>query len=1776
MTDDFNLVPADVPASQGSSDFAAVPASTDIPPSAGPTPIKNAIISVATAPDTRMGTYAAIQGDQLQKAQDLVDSKQEYSARLQIANQRQQRQMKQLNNFKAGPSLISNDTAKAVDSAYKNVAAQNIAHDAHTAAELETVRRIQDDLTANKPVEARTTYNLLVGPNGAEQAFAKEAAKQLILAQAAERYHNEGQEQGWGAWAYNQLTSLIPTEYNFSRAGIVPGAGGIKNFFLSGTGLQSQGEAMYSKYKDPADLAKAWAPGGELDMSVRDNSTTLGGYSPQTAEELTHALAFESESDRLWANLWGIADAGTVALPKVGVVPWKLLRSVPGALVRLGARDAAVDTVANAWKSTVEDGVAAASKTSGMSADDIVANMENTAMNPGASTEHAASLSADVHSRIDAATEALKSFPVNNPPSSFTNPEEMLNAYQAQQKEIEANLGSTIKDMKFKYENLSTGEHFDYHPGTVPESGNIVPYIEITSGKKDGGFFSSARSASASATKRGVWSPEIIYDEVTQEYKTIDPEFNILGYHGTADAFDQFDPSFGGRLTDAKSAKLGAFFTNNPDVAWTYAVQAAKDKAITLPEFKAASEEYRATLAEVKRLEDAGAVHDVKLRQQLSNAQDRATAARERYEAVKKETSVTGQNVRPVKIRMRNPLTHDYADELHNGYDEQSYSGIIAKAKAAGHDGVILKNTNDSIGVPPEDYFLPGNEQKLNAFNNHDVYVVFNPEDIKAPWDATRIQRDVSGQYVFKHRVNVSEEGFHTAPLNTPNNQFLNVLRSDARLVDRQAQIKAVTAGQNAEHLKQAFTHAAKNALKGINKEQKKWLDEIIRKGQNENKWLSEGEFRILYERASGSEPTNRVVNAYQQHIVINDMEFKLRNDLEYRKEVAAGRETVSFQTGFGDHTFEGNAKVNNSPSIVPSERVYNVTDHIHYTKDNQLTKEEFDRLVGDGYQLVKTKDSISLPDGTEVSNFLIRKGDFMRRDLDPIQLGYREGGHRLYTGNYFLKQAVEGVQADTGQKFLKNPNVYRTGNNPNNLRAIADALNAAIADFKRGILDPQHYEDNIFSKAMADNPKISLPEGDEFLTAAKNGVFDLTHPIEVVGDREMPAAYATTGSNVSRFIDPEETSASGYYRTTGRLYNSHRGDILRDESGEYAATIDPWEAMNKAIFNISKMSSFESYKNNVVQRFEKTYGKFLKLDNPSEASSFDLLKADVGPNVPADLARRIKAEQSAANRIMRFETGWEKKYRQATHDVARWVLGDATGGPRQLGHDFVYWLGKNNPVAALRGLAFDAKLGLFNVGQLFLQSSTMISTLALHPEGGMKAMSSMMPLFSYTLANGRGDVLDVLAKRSWKIGGFESEQEMKDFFKFVDGTGFLKVGNTHLLINEYGPNRVFGAAGAFDAVRQHGRAFFYAGEQFNRAVASRLAYEDLKKQGLQLGTAAFRERFIGLADDLTFNMTHESSAAFQHGLLSIPTQFWAYNVRMMDAMLGNGFTTAAKLRLLGVQLGLYGAAGVPLAGLLSSYWQQKEGKPLDIDSVLGTLDRGLIDKAIKETTGADVRFGERVGTGTFLTNTIEDLFGVGEYGEKSTADVLGGATYSISKQAFGVLGDAVNYAIAETGGDQGYQITSDNLMKLADNVSTVSNIHKALLAYNYGYYRSATGSIGASGLPPADSFFIALGLGQPQEIHDTSVMYDYLNNKEEVVKEAAKQVRNWRQEAFTNPDKLQENQEKVNAYIKLLPADIRTQVIKQTNNITDKSFYDHIALKFQQEKAQEALNNGQ
>ncbi|MCA1831234.1 MAG: hypothetical protein LC750_00540 [Actinobacteria bacterium] len=182
-------------------------------------------------------------------------------------------------------------------------------------------------------------------------------------------------------------------------------------------------------------------------------------------------------------------------------------------------------------------------------------------------------------------------------------------------------------------------------------------------------------------------------------------KFAYPAFHGASDDFQQFDPTRLGVNTGAPSAQEGFFFGKSASTAEAYANQQRPLKADLPPEARARVEQLETQLAQEK----AG----VSTRSKIRAIEDQIEAI---YNDDAHIVHGEGGNIRPVLLDMQNPLVHDFRGSK---YRDTSYKDIIQKAKSAGHDSVILKNTFD--GGPMDD-----------------IYVVFRPEQIRSQFEAGR------------------------------------------------------------------------------------------------------------------------------------------------------------------------------------------------------------------------------------------------------------------------------------------------------------------------------------------------------------------------------------------------------------------------------------------------------------------------------------------------------------------------------------------------------------------------------------------------------------------------------------------------------------------------------------------------------------------------------------------------------------------------------------------------------------------------------------------------------------------------------------------------------------------------------------------------------------------------------------------------------------------------------------------------------------------------------
>lgn len=944
-----------------------------------------------------------------------------------------------------------------------------------------------------------------------------------------------------------------------------------------------------------------------------------------------------------------------------------------------------------------------------------------------------------------------------------------------------------------------------------------------------------------------------------------------------------------------------------------------------------------------------------------------------------------------------------------------------------------------------------------------------------------------------------------------------------------------------------------------------------------------------------------RFKRAYYKLVELSNIEHLLRNEDMYLSKAARGMETFSFVANRAE-VAEMNGIVYRAGSLpsLPSSRIYNISDDVHHIADTpedirkgtalRLTSADIQRMIKkEGYIMVRSEKPITMRGDVTVQWLIGKASDFDIKPLKYEQLPYKAGPHRGYRDKHFAKQVRIGTQGDNGEQFLMSPSTFTIGTHAE-VKAWAEHMETARAIW-RNTEDPVRRMELLANHL--DN-KVGFPGAEEFADMVKTGKFNPDYPVEAVFDRENPSDYALMKTRgISDMSDEDMSGINTYMETHGSMYYSPKGDHMPDWRGQDATLIDPFTMMNRALSNIASMSSLADYKMRSIEKWVKTFGPYLDLKGlPKDASPVRIFHESVFlRDLPE--AQRVKnsaeAQRDTIKRVLGWRSDVDREFEYMGRQLVDYVAGDKPGTWRNKTFSRgTEWVLEKNPVAKARKLAMNMKMGLGNVAQFPMQISTMFAVTALDVRGGIGAMFNIFPLKGYLSKSGDRAWLDLMIERGvHKMSGFDDPQDYIDMMEAAKKSGFFDIGGAHQLQNYHGVDAAIGAIGngatgeildtAGKAARwagDKGLFFFNEAEVWNRIVGWQLAWKRMRNSGIPKGTSKFYERLMQSAADYTLNMSQAGAAAWQKGWASIPTQFLSYQARMLEAMLGKQFTTTQKIRLLLGQAVFYGAAGVPFAAFLAEKLRGESGEAPKLGTWEGLADRGLVDTIIWAATGgADVQYGERVATGSFVTDTFREMLGMSKYGEVSFTDVMGGPLYGISKDIGGSFWNIIRHAAAESGGDTGLPLTSAAVIDMARNVASFNNAYKAYMVWNYGVWLSKSGKEVIDELPSTDAFAVFLGL-TPGEYRDYAAKQEWRKNRQSQVKEVSDAIISYRQRMAREPN----NSTSISSQIEILrgitPQDIWIDALNKADaSDTNDSIADALARQYETERQQQQLS---
>lgn len=910
-----------------------------------------------------------------------------------------------------------------------------------------------------------------------------------------------------------------------------------------------------------------------------------------------------------------------------------------------------------------------------------------------------------------------------------------------------------------------------------------------------------------------------------------------------------------------------------------------------------------------------------------------------------------------------------------------------------------------------------------------------------------------------------------------------------------------------------------------VNKRGQEGIRQVLNVGQSRQKWFTQAEFETEFERAVGRRPNKNEIVGYYTMKEVNDLDWFLHNRSEYERLASKGTKQFTFKD------FDTNLNINpvvqgrkiETLSDPEARRFYDINNNAHYPKGS-LTRQEFDKLINEeGYTVLKLEGSPLKTEVGYVDNILVKRNSILEEGLDPIQLGYTPGGHRLYRGKYFGKQARVGSYTDTGEKYVLNPLTHIVGTTKKQVDDWTSSMEEARLAYKEFL---ENQTDEALEAAEEAIAKTDIGTVEDWETAIREGKISQDTPFETVFDREELKFNSSLDSadKVTGGFTPE-SSISEWYYTNRKSVFGRKGEHLPDPYNNPADLLDPYLTASKGLQSAINTGALDTWRTSAIERWvatAKSQGAFeSRFDDLSPIELFRRGPKAFRTGLDKNVASQLNGFYSTIRRNLSASTVEGDYVKMRLRKFAEWV-GESNTPLSVKALDMM----DSNPVNAVRGIAFDLKLGLFNVGQIILQSQTAVAAATISPKYGSRAMFGYYPL-RLTLANESDNVLDYVAKKFKPLHGLEPD-EYKLMVKELRRSGIMDVGGGVVQLDQFSTNFAStNLSKTARGVQESGRFFFYEAEKINRSVAYQIAWKEFREQFPKKSITSGEGRgwIAKRTDDLTQNMTSQSAAGWQKGVATIPTQFLSYQARLLEnvmpVILGGSkkFTPAEKLRLAAGQLILYGTAGLPLADWVKEQVLNATGAEISYEQA-ALIERGFADQILESTLfgGVDTNFADSAGTGAGWSDYVEKLFS-GEF-----VDVLGGPSYTIGSDIVGTfagLHRAVQFM------DSG-EVYLDKLVleEVLSNVSSWSRFRKAQYILEQGKVVNRQGTIEAE-VPDHLRSSAALASFLGIQLNDVSQAWELIKDTKSTrddIEVTVKQIRKYMLDTVQNPDKAEFN----------------------------------------------------
>ena len=764
------------------------------------------------------------------------------------------------------------------------------------------------------------------------------------------------------------------------------------------------------------------------------------------------------------------------------------------------------------------------------------------------------------------------------------------------------------------------------------------------------------------------------------------------------------------------------------------------------------------------------------------------------------------------------------------------------------------------------------------------------------------------------------------------------------------------------------------------------------------------------------------------------------------------------------------------------------VYDHEHYLKQGRVIPERVGNSVVHNYEGDTTIAAFSIRAlGKEVGDHLEKVRQLMYKAATEGR-GNRHTKSRLeqVAKDFFNSKPVDGLSWKEVKGWFQTKKLADGTKVPPRL-SLTEPIQLVARDKKLVNID----------NSMRERYTIRDSAGKEYSTfrdATKSGSDNMQLQVQFTGERDDHGLFT---------VKNEGTRQNPLYKRVAAQY------------------LDPLTTMDRTYTNIAKSLWMDDYKIKSVENWLAQAQKWLKADaSEVRAAPFHFFHASgdrsaFKPDAPPELVRNMTTAHMQIQQFLGIRTETDNLLHSAAQRMADSMYN--TFGEKSLKIDPLWLLPKlKDPFQFMRSIAFHAKLGLFAVPQLLVQAQTysvMMGMAGARTTAGALAAASMTQLTRVNKNPAIVKHLDkIMSKIGWKAGEFEES------LNALHRTGFMQVGREYALRGDIEAPRLF--TSRMGRVLDAGTVFFTEGERFSRMGAWHAAYKEFR-QSNPVGRLTDKDirSILVRADDLTVNMSRASSSSLHSGIMSIPTQFLTYQIRLAELMWGKRLDTKQRMKILAYQSMLYGvptaigATGLPLGDIFRKA-ALENGYVVGDSWIESAVTEGLPALMLALATGGgDIKkgkwynIGDRYGSQGF--ETIREAM----RGDKTMWDVLGGAGYSVAKGIWDGsdgFGQAM-LSLIRGDSDKKVPLAAEDFLDPFKEITSVNQTWKMIAALNTGrWYSKREGFL--SDVSPLSAIFMGVTGLQPQDVSDLQLMAwsnkDRKSMQDRVEKEVIQEIR--------------------------------------------------------------------